>query len=85
VRLSQLDSVDLRGIPSIKDSRTVWMPPIFLPTEGVGILFLDELNSAPPSVQAAIYQLMLDRKIGEYSMPEGWRIVCAGKEYRIGA
>lgn len=78
VRLSQLDSVDLRGIPSIKDGRTIWMPPIFLPTEGVGILFLDELNSAPPSVQAAIYQLVLDRKIGEYSMPEGWRIVCAG-------
>lgn len=78
VRLSQLDSVDLRGIPAVKDGRTLWMPPIFLPTEGTGILFLDELNSAPPSVQAAIYQLILDRKIGEYSMPKDWRIVCAG-------
>ncbi|MDD3468150.1 MAG: MoxR family ATPase, partial [Campylobacterales bacterium] len=78
VRLSQLDSVDLRGIPSIVNGKTVWMPPIFLPTEGTGILFLDELNSATPSVQAAIYQLILDRKIGEYSMPKDWRIVCAG-------
>ena len=71
VRLSQLDSVDLRGVPSIVDGKTVWMPPVFLPKEGEGILFLDELNSAPPSVQAAIYQLILDRKIGEYEMPRG--------------
>ncbi len=78
VRLSQLDSVDLRGVPSIVEGKTVWMPPVFLPKEGEGILFLDELNSAPPSVQAAIYQLILDRKIGEYEMPQGWRIVCAG-------
>ena len=78
IRLSQLDSVDLRGVPSIVDSKTVWMPPIFFPTSGSGILFLDELNSAAPNVQAAIYQLILDRKIGEYSLPAEWRIVCAG-------
>lgn len=78
VRLSQLDAVDLRGIPSIQNEKTCWMPPVFLPDEGEGVLFLDELNSAPPSVQAAIYQLVLDRKIGEYEMPEGWRIICAG-------
>jgi len=82
VRLSQLDAVDLRGIPAISNAQTVWMPPVFLPTESEsrGILFLDELNSAPLSVQAAIYQLILDRKIGEYSMPKGWRIVCAGNK-----
>jgi len=82
VRLSQLDAVDLRGIPTIHNSQTVWMPPIFLPSDpnSRGILFLDELNSAPLSVQAAIYQLILDRKIGEYSMPKGWRIVCAGNK-----
>lgn len=78
VRLSQLDSVDLRGVPSIKEGKTIWMPPVFLPTQGEGILFLDELNSAAPSVQAAVYQLVLDRKVGEYEMPKGWRIVCAG-------
>jgi len=82
VRLSQLDAVDLRGIPTITNEQTKWMPPVFLPQDqsSEGILFLDELNSAPLSVQAAIYQLVLDRKIGEYSLPKGWRIVCAGNK-----
>jgi len=82
VRLSQLDAVDLRGIPTISNNQTIWMPPVFLPTEpnSKGILFLDELNSAPLSVQAAIYQLVLDRKIGEYTMPKDWAIVCAGNK-----
>lgn len=80
VRLSQMDPVDLRGVPAIRDEQTVWMPPIFFPREAdsSGILFLDELNSAPPSVQAAIYQLVLNRKMGEYELPQGWRIICAG-------
>ncbi len=80
VRLSQMDPVDLRGVPSIKNDQTVWMPPVFFPKESSskGILFLDELNSAPPSVQAAIYQLVLNRRMGEYELPKGWRIVCAG-------
>ncbi len=80
VRLSQLDPVDLRGIPSIVEGQTVWMPPVFFPKDNDknGILFLDELNSAPPSVQAAIYQLILDRKLGEYTLPTSWRIICAG-------
>jgi len=80
IRLSQMDPVDLRGVPSIKEDQTVWMPPVFFPKDknSEGILFLDELNSAPPSVQAAIYQLVLNRKMGEYELPEGWRIICAG-------
>ena len=80
VRLSQMDPVDLRGVPSIKGDQTVWMPPVFFPSDpdSKGILFLDELNSAPPSVQAAIYQLVLNRKMGEYALPKGWRIICAG-------
>jgi len=82
IRLSQMDPVDLRGVPSISDNQTVWMPPVFFPKDknSQGILFLDELNSASPSVQAAIYQLVLDRKMGEYSLPEKWRIVCAGNK-----
>jgi len=43
-----------------------------------GILFLDELNLAPPSIQASAYQLILDRKIGSYNLPEGWMVVGAG-------
>ncbi len=80
IRLSQMDPVDLRGVPSIKEDQTVWMPPVFFPRDNnsEGILFLDELNSAPPSVQAAIYQLVLNRQMGEYVLPKGWRIICAG-------
>lgn len=42
------------------------------------ILFLDEINAAPPSVQAAAYQLVLNRRVGEYRLPEGVSMVCAG-------
>ena len=47
VRAVQLDPVDLRGLPRIKADQTEWVPPKFLPNEGKGILFLDELTSAP--------------------------------------
>jgi len=43
-----------------------------------GILFLDELSSAPPLTQASAYQLTLDRRIGEYILPENWYIMAAG-------
>jgi len=79
VRAVLLDPVDLRGLPHINgDHKAHWCPPDFLPTSGNGILFLDELNAAPPLVQAACYQLVLDRKLGEYTLPNGWHIVAAG-------
>jgi len=80
LRLALMDPTDLKGIPFYdKESHTaLWAPPAFLPRAGSGILFLDELNSAPPSVQASAYQLILDRKVGEYELPEGWAIVAAG-------
>jgi len=80
LRLALMDPTDLKGIPFYdKDSHSaLWAPPAFLPREGEGILFLDELNSAPPSVQASAYQLILDRKVGEYELPDGWAIVSAG-------
>lgn len=79
IRAVLLDPVDLRGIPRIDDAgNAVWCPPSFLPRSGRGILFLDELNTAPPLVQAACYQLILDRKLGEYELPEDWTIVAAG-------
>ncbi len=80
LRLALMDPTDLKGIPFYdKESHTaLWAPPAFLPKEGAGILFLDELNSAAPSVQASAYQLILDRKVGEYELPDGWAIVAAG-------
>lgn len=79
IRAVLLDPVDLRGIPRFTDhGDTVWCPPAFLPRTGRGVLFLDELNAAPPLVQAACYQLILDRRLGEYVLPEGWTVVAAG-------
>jgi hypothetical protein len=79
IRAVLLDPVDLRGLPHIdNDGRAAWCPPDFLPIDGKGILFLDELNAAPPLVQAACYQLVLDRRLGNYRLPDGWRIVAAG-------
>jgi len=79
VRALLLDPVDLRGLPFLgPDGRSKWATPDFLPTEGEGILFLDELNAAPAMVQASCYQLVLDRKLGEYTLPDGWAIVAAG-------
>ncbi len=78
VRAVQLDPVDFRGLPRIKDDRTEWITPNFLPTSGEGILFLDELTSAPPMTQAACYQLVLDRALGDYRLPDGWSVLAAG-------
>jgi len=82
LRLSLLDPTDLRGIPffNTKEETALWAPASFLPDgkEEKGILFLDELNTAAPMVQASAYQLILDRKIGEYTLPDGWAIVAAG-------
>jgi hypothetical protein len=79
VRALLLDPVDLRGLPFLgNDGRSKWATPDFLPQEGSGILFLDELNAAPAMVQASCYQLVLDRKLGEYALPDGWAIVAAG-------
>jgi len=78
VRAVQLDPVDFRGLPRIKEDRTEWIAPKFLPTSGEGILFLDELTSAPPMTQAACYQLVLDRALGDYRLPDGWAVLAAG-------
>jgi MoxR-like ATPase len=80
LRLTLLDPVDLRGLPKISSDseKTVWAPPAFLPTQGEGILLLDEINLAAPAVQAAAYQLILDRQLGEYRLPTGWAVFAAG-------
>jgi len=80
IRASLLDPTDLRGIPAIENGQAVWTPPSFLPRQhdSSGILFFDELNAAPPLVQASLYQLTLDRRVGEYELPENWRIIAAG-------
>lgn len=78
VRLSQLAPTDLRGLPVAEDGISKWYPPEFLPREGKGILFLDELNMAPPAMQGVAQQLILDRRVGCYEVPEGWYVWAAG-------
>lgn len=82
VRLLNFSPIDLRGIPSADANKefTVWLKPkIFdLSGEGVHILFLDEISAAPQSLQAAAYQIALDKRIGEHELPENCIVICAG-------
>lgn len=80
LRLSTIDSPDLRGYPHIVMGRMCFAVPDFLPTDenSTGVLFLDEMNAGRPDVQAAAYQLVLDRKIGRYTLPPGWAVIAAG-------
>lgn len=78
VRLGQLAPTDLRGLPVANAGIATWYPPEFLPRSGTGILFLDELNMAPPAMQGIAQQLILDRQVGAYHVPEGWHIWAAG-------
>lgn len=86
LRLGQMEPTDIRGIPFYnKDlGKMDWAPPIELPDEATAsqypivVLFLDELNSAPASVQAAAYQLILNRGVGKYRLPDNVVMVAAG-------
>lgn len=76
--------VDLAGlpVPDLKTQTTVWLRPDDLPRvdrDGErGILFLDEINTSAPSMQAAMFQLVLERKVGEHRLPDGWVVIAAG-------
>lgn len=78
LRISQLAPTDLRGLPYIEDGQAHFAPPSFLPTEGSGILCVDEFNMASPSMMGIAQQLILDRQVGDYKVPDGWFIVAAG-------
>ena len=86
VRLSLWEPTDIKGIPYFDSNANtmVWAPPGELPSKEFAskhkdiILFMDEMNSAPPAVQAAAYQLILNRKVGTYELPDNVLIVAAG-------
>ncbi len=86
VRLSLWEPTDVKGMPyySANDNTMKWAPPSELPDEEFAkqydtiVLFLDEMNSAAPAVQAAAYQLVLNRKVGTYKLPDNVVIVAAG-------
>lgn len=80
------ESIDIMGLPHIAESggkeMTAYAQPAGLPNAARdgkdGILFLDEIVSAPPQTQAALYQLTLEGRVGDYQLPPGWSIVAAG-------
>jgi hypothetical protein len=86
LRMAQMEPTDIRGIPYFnKDiNKMDWAAPVDLPDEALAsqypvvVLFLDEMNSAPPAVQAAGYQLILNRRVGKYKLPDNVVIVAAG-------
>jgi len=83
IRLSQLDPSDLRGLPALNGHDTVeWKIPfwLFVSTlpEAKGIIFFDEMNLAPPSIQASGYQIILDRALGEVTLADGVGVIAAG-------
>lgn len=78
MRLPLYDAVDLRGIPCVIKGQTVWMTPDMFPKDGKGVIFLDEIVQAHASVQSAASQLILDRRIGDYVLPDGWVVCAAG-------
>jgi hypothetical protein len=86
LRLGQMDPTDIRGIPFFnrEAGKMDWAPPIDLPDEELAsqypivVLFMDEMNSAAPAVQAAAYQLVLNRRIGRYHLPDNVVMIAAG-------
>ncbi len=91
VRLLLFSPIDLRGVPVADEEKrfTNWlMPKIFDMDRGsdaLNLLFLDELSAAPQSIQAAAYQICLDRRIGEFSLPENCIVLAAGNRTTDGS
>lgn len=86
LRLVQLDALDLRGMPKVVEKydelEMIFVTPGMLPRSGAGILFLDEFCQAPMIVQNAASQLVLDRKLGDYRLPDDWHIVAASNSLK---
>lgn len=86
IRLILFNPVDLRGIPiaNREEGVAIWLKPeIFKLKEGkeyINILFLDELTSSPKSIQAAAYQIALDKRLGEHKLPNNTFVLAAGNK-----
>ena len=84
VRLILFNPIDLRGIPTSNEDKTlaIWLKPKIFDMDAsndvINILFLDEISAASPSVQAAAYQITLDRRVGEHQLPDNCIVIAAG-------
>lgn len=75
---SQLAAEDLIGIPQIDGKVSRFVPPSMIVRDEGYCLFIDELNIAASEVQKAFYSLILDKRIGEYHLPQGSIVIGAG-------
>lgn len=75
---SQLAPEDIIGVPQIRDGCSEFCPPRMIARDKPYCLFLDELNACSQEVQKAFYSLILERRIGEYHLPDGSLVVGAG-------
>lgn len=75
--LSLLEPPDLIGLPVVANGRTSYAPPTTLPSDGAGILLLEELNRAERYIRQPVLQLLSARRLNEYVLPDGWSVVAA--------
>ena len=74
------DPTDFSGLPFLEGGRVRYAVPEWvtaLEATPDSILFLDELSTAPPSVQAALLRVVFERRVGFRPLPAGTRIVAA--------
>jgi hypothetical protein len=74
------DPTDFSGLPVVTAGSVSLAPPAWarrLADRGSGLLFLDELTTAPPAVQAALLRVVLERTVGDLALPQGVRVVAA--------
>ena len=86
VHLAQREPTDLTGLPFAQNGKTAHLTPDILPTEGKGILFLDEFAQSTPMMMNAASELLLERRLGHYKLPNGWLVWCASnaRSHRAG-
>ena len=81
IRLAQRDPVDIRGLPVPRENGVEWLLSSDWPRDPAsrGIILFDEITAVDRSLQVAVYELILDRRLGSlYEVPPGWLIVAAG-------
>lgn len=83
IRASDLDRTDIAGypVPDHAQRKMCYYGFEGFPRDGKGIMFFDEINLAPASVQKALYALILDRHLHGYEVPEGYLVVGAGNTF----
>ena len=85
MRLATKDTIDMQGLMNLSEKNACWVPPDDMPVVGQedrfpakGILFLDEMPLASPSIQAIAYSIALDHKAGSFRILPGWKVIAAG-------